>query len=51
MIPHEVVEIAELINPNWKEEESPSATLAAAHRIYGAGFRREEDEITGMMEG
>jgi urease accessory protein UreH len=43
VIPSEVVDIADLLAPGWAEEdeEFQCEVLAAAWRIYNAGYRRE----------
>ena len=45
MIPPEVAAIADLIFPKWPEadEQASAEVLAAAWRLYNAGYRREID--------
>jgi hypothetical protein len=44
VIPSEVADIAELIAPGWgdMDDEASSEVIAAAYRIYNAGYRRPE---------
>ncbi len=42
MIPKEVAEIADLIDPRWSDDDNANRgeVLKAAYRIYYAGYRR-----------
>ncbi len=44
MIPTEVAAIARLIWPNWAdlEDDDSNEVIAAAYRIYNAGYRQAE---------
>ncbi len=39
MIPEYIAAIATLIDPKWSEREDARAVIAAAYRIWGAGYR------------
>jgi hypothetical protein len=48
MIPSEVCDIADLINPKWADmadEEAARAVTMAAWRIHNAGYRKTPAEV------
>jgi hypothetical protein len=60
MIPPEIIEIADLIHPRWREEfrNMPGTevtvndfVLAAAINLYGKGYRKQDNTVGGGWDG
>jgi hypothetical protein len=54
VIPQEVADIASLIWPYWpdddQDDEDTKQIIAAAYRIYNAGYRKPADLVGGPKQ-